>query len=128
VLYEVSDEAFRRLAENVEGPIYEPIDIDVTNEVGEIVTAKTFVVKAERLEQGLSTSADYVRHIVSGLRDHDVPEDYVQSVIDTAVRTNWQAEDRWAAERQAARLENLRHGDPPATNTARSQARRGRSC
>jgi hypothetical protein len=128
VLYEVSDEAFTRLTDHVEGPSYKPIDIDVTNEAGEIVTAKTFVVKAERREQGLSTSADYVRHIVSGLREHHVPENYVQHIIDIAIRTNGQAEDRRAAERQAARLESLRHGDPPAAEMDTSETRRRGSC
>lgn len=64
---------------------------------------------------------------VSGLRDHHVPEDYVRSVIDTAIRTNRQAEDHWAAEWQAALFENLRHANLPRAHMARSQTRRGRS-
>jgi hypothetical protein len=70
----------------------------------------TLVVRERRREDGLWTKAEYVGHIVKGLRDYDVPEDHIQHVIDVAVRTNAAAKDRKKAEGQAPRLEALRDG------------------
>jgi gamma-glutamylcyclotransferase len=101
VLYDVSNDRFQRL-KDIEGPSYEPIEIDVINQAGEGVNAKTFFVKAEGRKKGLSTSADYVGHIVSGLRKHNVPEEYVQHII--AQRFEQTGKPRTAGRRSVRRL------------------------
>jgi hypothetical protein len=65
-------------------------------------------VKTGDRQQGLWTSAIYVRYIVKGLRDHQVPEEYIQRVIDAAIRTNERAQDQNSAKTQLPRLESLR--------------------
>ena len=88
VLYDVSEAAFRKLVTEIEGPSYEPIDIDVEDVSGAVEKPKTFVVKEARRQGGLWTKAGYVRHIVKGLRARQVPEEYIQYVIDRAACTN----------------------------------------
>jgi hypothetical protein len=112
VVYGVSDEGLKKLANDVEGPGYEPKDISVEYADGTVETVTTFVVRKHRREDGLWTKTKYVGHIVKGLRARQVPEDYIQHVIDIAIRTNAAATDRRKAEGQAPGLENLRHGDP----------------
>ena len=83
VLYEVPDDRIDRLAE-IEGPKYEKKCIQVTHN-GEPVTAVTFLVKKDRRVCNRATSVEYVEYIVKGLRDFDVPEEYVQNVINVAI-------------------------------------------
>jgi gamma-glutamylcyclotransferase len=107
VLYQVTDEGFGRLRQ-VEGPRYEEKSVRVRNLLGEIKHAKTFLVRAREREQALWTSANYVGYIVNGLRNHQVPEEYVQHVIDIAIRTNDDARDQNSAKTQLLFLEALR--------------------
>jgi hypothetical protein len=65
--------------------------IRIRDNAGAEVEATTFTVKPDARRQGLWTSAVYVGHIVCGLRAHDVPEEYVQRVIDIATETNQRA-------------------------------------
>ena len=105
VLYRISDVDFERL-KRIEGDHYEPRPISVRNQVGEEVEATTFLVVPNDRRQGLWTSADYVGYIVRGLRTHDVPEAYVQHVIDVAIDTNRRAAQ--AADEQSRLIESLR--------------------
>jgi AIG2 family protein len=77
--------------EEIEGKLYKEKTIRLRNNTGTEPEAITFTVKSDATRQGLWTSADYVRHIVCGLRAHDVPEEYVQRVIDIATETNQRA-------------------------------------
>ncbi len=52
----------------------------------------TFLVETDDRREGLWTSAEYVGYIVNGLRAHDVPEEYVQHVIEVAIETNQRAD------------------------------------
>ena len=87
VLFEVSLAGMQRLRE-VEGNRYEEKAIRVVNQAGEKLEARTFLVKRKECRRGLWTGAKYVGHIVRGLRAHNLPEDYVAHVIDTAIATN----------------------------------------
>jgi hypothetical protein len=107
VLYETSDEGLHRLRV-IEGPRYEESGIRVRNLRGESKEALTFLVKPRDRQPGLWTSAKYVTSIVKGLRDHKVPEEYTQHVLDVAIRTNEKAENREAAKAQLTSLERLR--------------------
>jgi hypothetical protein len=102
VLYDVPADRIRgwnrpdgkKTMEEIEGKLYEEKTIPVRNEAGEQVDAVTFLVIPTQRRHGLWTSADYVSHIVCGLRAHDVPEEYVQRVIDIATETNQRATAR----------------------------------
>ena len=58
----------------VEGPHYEKKAIHIRNRAGEEMEATTFFVKCTERQEGLWTSAEYVRYIVRGLRDREIPE------------------------------------------------------
>jgi hypothetical protein len=119
VLYEIPADRIRgrkrpdgkKTLEEIEGRRYEERPIKVRDEDGSEIQepVTTFLVKQDERRQGLWTKPDYVRHIVKGLRDHDIPEEYVQYVIDVAIRTNQQATDRQAASRQSKLIEELRN-------------------
>ena len=91
VLYEVPDDRIdgrhpdgcQTLAD-IEGQKYEKKCIQVTYE-GASVTAVTFLVKNDKRVSDKATSSQYVGHIVKGLRVSEVPEEYVQHVIDVAI-------------------------------------------
>jgi len=105
VLYEVSKAGFKRLKE-VEGPSYGPKNITVQDNTGVVRAAKTFRVNRDARRKSLWTSAEYVGHIVAGLRAHEVPEEYVQHVIGVAIETNQRAGTTSAAE-ETRLLKNL---------------------
>ena len=111
VLYKVSRGGFKKL-KDVEGPSYRARRIGVVDATGATMTATTFRVRRDKRELGRHTTVDYVRHIVKGLRAHDVEEvdpAYIQHVIDIALRTNEQAKDQDAGRMQNASIEGLRH-------------------
>lgn len=80
-----------RTLEEVEGWRYEPRSIQARMDGGGDVEATTFLVKSTERKPGLWTSTDYLRHIVRGLRDHKIPEEYIARVIEIAVETNQKA-------------------------------------
>lgn len=106
ILYEVSKAGFKKLKEEIEGPSYRPQSITVVDMTGTTKTVKTFRVRRDARRRNLSTTADYVRHIVRGLRAHEVPEEYVQHVIDVALDTNRRATQ--ASNEQNRLIESLR--------------------
>ncbi len=91
---------------DIEGPRYELQYIDVTTG-GEVKSAVTFLVKGACRTTGLATSAKYVSHIIKGLRAFEIPEDYVQRVIDAAIANVESAAKSAVAEKPA--LESLRN-------------------
>jgi hypothetical protein len=56
----VSERGFKKLADDVEGGSYEPIDIAVEEASGVVRTVKTFVVRPHRRRERLWTNAKYV--------------------------------------------------------------------
>lgn len=112
VLYEVPAELVRgmrvdgpKTLEQIEGNKYEEKAIRVENSAGTEVDAITFVVKPAEQRIGLWTSAEYVGHIVKGLRQHEVPTEYVMRVIEIALETNRRAERR--AKEESREIESL---------------------
>ena len=87
ILYCIRDEDMKILAD-IEGRRYEQATVRVRDRDGNEHEAITFVVKEKERRQGLATSAAYVSWIVYGLRDHGVPEDYIQHVLEVAIGTN----------------------------------------
>jgi cation transport regulator ChaC len=85
VLYEVPDSlVYRQEAKNLnrksldaiegEGTNYVRITIDVVHSDGAAISATTYVAKGGGPE--LKTSADYARHILTGLAENDMPPAY----------------------------------------------------
>jgi gamma-glutamylcyclotransferase len=69
-----------------EGSNYKRETIKVRRQNREIVPVLTYTVKCPK--SGLKTSTDYVRHIVVGLREHKVPDEYVAKVKTIAAANN----------------------------------------
>jgi hypothetical protein len=95
VLYEIPDDFIRgnrpdgqRTLAQIEGPNYEEKKIRVRRPGGAPEEAITFLVKPDKRTAGRFTSAEYVSRIVCGLREQDVPEEYVRHVIDVALAAN----------------------------------------
>lgn len=112
VLYDIPDDFIRgkrrdgqRTLAEIEGPRYEETKIRVRDSKGNEREATTFVVKETERRTDLSTSAAYVSWIVYGLRDHGVPEDYIEHVVEVAIETNRRAGE-YAAE-QTRLIETL---------------------
>jgi len=99
VLYELPDgfvfgmrkDKQKTLAQ-IEGPRYEPREIEVIDTKGNKCKAWTFIVKNEAKQKGLATSPAYVSWIVYGLRQNGVSEDYISHVIEVAKETNLHAD------------------------------------
>jgi len=97
VLYEVPDylinrktatERRRKSFDQIEGEgtNYKRETIKVCRPNGEVVPALTYTVKSPK--PGLKTNIDYVRLIVSGLREHKVPDEYISKVKAIAAANN----------------------------------------
>jgi cation transport regulator ChaC len=97
VLYEVPDHLVgRETARNSgrksldavegEGRTYKREKIRVRRDNGDVVTAFTY--RAIRPQPGLKTNREYVRYIVTGLRDHGVNEEYISEVKRIAAANN----------------------------------------
>jgi cation transport regulator ChaC len=69
-----------------EGTNYVRAMIDVVIREGATVRAMTYVVKNR--QANLKTSAAYVSHILAGLREHNMPEEYYQYVRSKIVENN----------------------------------------
>jgi hypothetical protein len=87
VLYKVSKNGLERL-KAIEGPHYEEKPVRVIGKKRKKHSATTFVVRKKDCHEGLATSAAYVSWIIYGLRDHGVPEDWIDHVRDVAIETN----------------------------------------
>ena len=94
VLFDVPDERISRETspkgknsfDAIERDRYRRHWIQVSRPNGSVVTALTYVVKCS--EQGLQTNLDYVRHIVLGLREQGVPDEYIHEVKAIAAANN----------------------------------------
>jgi cation transport regulator ChaC len=76
----------RRSFDEIEGKAYERRVIQVRRSDGAVLEAITYLVRNPR--QNLHTSAEYVAHIIGGLREHGAAEEYIQSVKATAIANN----------------------------------------
>jgi cation transport regulator ChaC len=94
VLYEVPDKLIDRNAaprgrksfDAIEGNAYERRSIRVKRQDGTVVDAVTYVVRQPARD--LRTSIEYVRHIVTGLRENGADEGYITRVKHAAARNN----------------------------------------
>ena len=82
----------RKSLDEIEGEstnyVRRKIDLVKTN--GLRLCAFTYVVKYRKT--GLKTSLAYVRHILDGLKEHDIPEEYRQYVLSQIIENNSELE------------------------------------
>ena len=92
VLFEIPDELLSRATSGAarsfdqiegEGTNYRRYWLPVHDRAGRLVIALTYVVI--RPQRDLRTSEAYVRHILKGLRDHEVPQNYIDDVRAIAI-------------------------------------------
>jgi len=94
VLYAIPDDLVqgtrkdRKTLEQIEGPRYEKRPIRVRTPQGDEVEARTFLVRENERRRGLFTAVWYVSWIMYGLREHSVPEEYIEHVREVAIQTN----------------------------------------
>lgn len=69
-----------------EGTNYVRAMIDLITDNGSTVSAITYLVKERKI--GLKTSAAYVQHILLGLKQHGIPEEYCQYVRSRIIENN----------------------------------------
>jgi cation transport regulator ChaC len=69
-----------------EGTNYKRAVIKVRRQNGNVVEVLTYTVKKPK--SGLMTNIDYVRHIVCGLREHGISDEYIAKVKTIAGRNN----------------------------------------
>ena len=111
VLYEVPDFLLSRDAAKQqsrksldaiegEGTNYVRVTIDIITNEGETVRAITYLVKNR--QTNLKTSAAYVSHILAGLSEHNMPEEYCQYVRSRIIENNGDLQDALAAPTQDA--------------------------
>ncbi len=93
VLYKIPDErVFRNMKKGKEkcldqiegeGYNYKRIKIKVSNTKGEIIDDEvyTYVALDIKREDNLKTNKDYVTHIINGLNENKIPNDYIDYVI-----------------------------------------------
>ena len=106
VLYEVPDfllsrdtakEMGRKSLDAIEGAgtNYDRAMIDIVTNDGKTVRAMTYLVKNR--QANLKTSAAYVSHILDGLREHEIPEEYCQYVRSKIIENNGDLRDALSA-------------------------------
>jgi gamma-glutamylcyclotransferase (GGCT)/AIG2-like uncharacterized protein YtfP len=95
VLYDIPDFLLsrgtakaRRSLDAIEGEDtnYDRKYVEVVTPDGQKLMALTYVVRNRKAN--LKTSLAYVRHILCGLREHGLPEDYFQYVLSRVIENN----------------------------------------
>jgi len=103
VLYEIPDYLLsrdtsgeRKSMEDIEGPNYRRRRINVirADEDGDLLDAWTYTVRPEKREKGLRTSLEYVNHILTGLKENQAPEEYIEEVKARILKNNPDLKDR----------------------------------
>jgi hypothetical protein len=111
VLYEISDDlvrgskADRKTLAQIEGHRYEEKNIRVRKPNGDIVNVVTYLVCPHDRRNDLLTTVWYVSWVLYGLREHCVPEEYIEHVQQVAIQTNQRVGAD--AQKQIALIETL---------------------
>jgi gamma-glutamylcyclotransferase len=79
ILYKINESAFRNLDRFEGAPVhYRRIQIDVKDRDGKIIPAQAFI--AAKVEKGLHPAAHYLKTILDGAAEHNLPQEYVDSI------------------------------------------------
>lgn len=83
VLYKVNESAYRSLDRFEGAPIhYRRIQVNVVDGGGQSVTADAYI--ATKVEKGLRPAAHYLKTILDGAAEHNLPADYVARIRSAA--------------------------------------------
>lgn len=108
VLYDVPDQLVtrkeahaigRKSLDQIEGPMYRRVPIDVVGIDGNPVVAQTYLVVDP--QKNLPTSFDYTSHMVRGIEEHAIPAEYKKYVIERIRRNNPAVADMYQIDPQA---------------------------
>ena len=95
VLYEIPDHLIRRETSGerrsldaIEGRKYERRTIAVRHRDGTLIEGEVITYVVRERESGIQTSSEYCGHIIEGLREHDVPEEYIEYVKTRMIANN----------------------------------------
>lgn len=79
VLYKINESAWRNLDRFEGAPVhYRRIQVDVKDHDGKTVAAQAFI--ATKVEKGLHPSSHYLKTILDGAAEHNLPQEYVDSI------------------------------------------------
>jgi cation transport regulator ChaC len=83
VLYKINELAFRNLDRAEGAPVhYRRIQVTVKDRDGTPVAAQVFI--AAKVEKGLRPAGHYLKTILEGATEHDLPAEYVESIKSSA--------------------------------------------
>jgi gamma-glutamylcyclotransferase len=79
ILYKINESAFRNLDRFEGAPVhYRRIQIDVKDRDGKTIAAQAFI--ATKVEKGLRPAPHYLKTILDGAAEHNLPSEYVESI------------------------------------------------
>jgi len=79
ILYKINESAFRNLDRFEGAPVhYRRIQVDVKDRDGKAIPAQAFI--ATKVEKGLRPAAHYLKTILEGAAEHNLPVEYVESI------------------------------------------------
>jgi cation transport regulator ChaC len=83
VLYKINESAFRNLDRAEGAPVhYRRIQVTVKDAGGKPVAAQAFI--ATKVEKGLRPATHYLKTILDGATEHNLPGDYINSIKSSA--------------------------------------------
>lgn len=97
ILYEIPDYLISRMTSGErksldaiegEGHNYRKKPIAIRYPNGELVKSNVITYVAKKRRSGIQTSLEYVRHIFGGLREHNVPDNYIVYVKEQVIANN----------------------------------------
>jgi gamma-glutamylcyclotransferase len=83
VLYKINESSYRSLDRFEGAPVhYRRIQIDVLDAEGRPVPAEAYI--ATKVEKGLRPAPHYLKTILDGAAEHNLPADYIEKIRDSA--------------------------------------------
>lgn len=79
VAYKINESAFRNLDRFEGAPVhYRRIQVNVQDREGHAIAAQAFI--ATKVEKGLRPARHYLKTILEGAAEHNLPPDYIESI------------------------------------------------
>lgn len=79
ILYKINESAFRNLDRFEGAPVhYRRIQVDVRDRDSRTIAAQAFI--ATKVEKGLRPAPHYLKTILDGAAEHNLPSEYVESI------------------------------------------------
>lgn len=79
ILYKVNESAFRNLDRAEGAPVhYRRIEVSVKDRDGKTIAAQAFI--ATKVEKGLRPAPHYLKTILDGAAEHNLPPEYIKSI------------------------------------------------